>query len=230
MKNYFNYGKIKQYLKDPAVRTAITLFAWLLVFLFVFWLIRLFSVPRYYRMVKPVSDGQISQYLTNYILPQLHNKSQYGQPFDLIISQDGINDIIIRHIDTNSLQRLGFSDLSVTFKKGRILLTGKTSCWGFDFVTTVVLKPYIDKKGYFRPGISKILAGKSNLPFADEIVKRKILYRLASLSDDSNIAGVVGILFSGDKKEPVFTLNHTKLRIEKIKVGNREITVSMLPQ
>ena len=230
MENYFNYGKIKQYLKNPAVRTAIILSAWLLIFLFVFWLIRLFSVPRYYRTVKPVSDGQVSQYLTNYILPQLHNKSQYAQPFDLVISQDGINDIIIRHIDANSLKQSGFSDLSVTFKKGRVLLTGKTSYWGFDFVTTAVLRPYIDKKGYFHPGVSKILAGKSSLPFADEIVKRKIFDRLASISDDSNIAGVIRILFSGDKTEPVFTLNHTTLRIEKITVQNREITISFLPQ
>ncbi|MBU1260852.1 MAG: hypothetical protein KKE31_00450 [Planctomycetes bacterium] len=230
MENYFNYGKIKQYLKKPAVRTAIALSAWLLIFLFVFWLIRLFSIPSYYRTFKSVSDGQVSLYLTNYILPELHNKSQYGRPFDLVISQDGINDIITRHIDANSLQQSGFSDLSVTFKKGRMLLTGKTSYWGFDFVTTAVLRPYIDKKGYFRPGVSKILAGKSGLPFADEIVKRKILYKLASISDDSNIAGVVGILFGGDKTEPVFTLNHTKLRIEKITVRKREITINFIPQ
>jgi len=230
MENYFNYGKIKQYLKNPTVRTAIALSAWLLIFLFVFWLIRLFSVPRYYRTVKPVSDGQVSLYLTNYILPELHNKSQYGQPFDLVISQNGVNDIITRHIDANSLQRSGFSDLSITFKKDKILLTGKTSYWGFDFITTVVLRPYIDKKGYFHPGASKIQVGKSRLPFAVEIVKRKIFYKLASLSDDSNIAGVIGILFSGDKTEPVFTLNHTTLRIEKITVRNREITVSFLPQ
>jgi hypothetical protein len=230
MENYFNYGKIKQYLKNPTVRTAITLSVWLLIFLFVFWLIRLFSVPRYYRTVKPVSDGQVSLYLTNYLLPELNNKSQYGQPFDLVISQDGINDIITRHIDANSLQQSGFSDLSVTFKKGRVLLTGKTSYWGFDFITTAVLRPYIDKKGYFHSGLSKILAGKSRIPFAVEILKRKILYKLASISDESDIGGVIGILFSGDKTEPVFTLNHTTLRIEKIKIRNREITVSFLTQ
>ena len=63
-----------------------------------------------------------------------------------------------------------------------------------------------------------------------EILKRKILYRLASLSDDSDIAGVVGILFSSDKTEPVFKLNHTKLRIEKITIRNGEIAINFLPQ
>jgi hypothetical protein len=230
MENYFSYAKIKQYLKNPVVKTVITLSAWAMIFLLVLWLIRLFSVPRYYRTVKPVSDGQVSQYLTNYILPELHNKSQYGQPFDIVLSQDGINDIIIRHVDAAGLQRAGFSDLSVTFKKGRLLVTGKTSYCGLDFITTAVLKPYIDKKGRFRPGVSEVLAGKSSIPFADEILKRRILNRLSSLSDDSNIADVVRTLFSGKKTEPVFKLNSNKVRIEKITIKNGEIAINFLPQ
>ncbi len=230
MENSFNYTKVKQYLKSPAVKTVITLSVWVLIFLLVLWLIRLFSTPRHYRTVKPVSDRQVSQYLTNYILPELHNKSQYGQPFDIVLSQDGINDIIVRHIDADSLHRAGFSDLSVTFKKGKLLVTGKTSYCGLEFITTAVLKPYIDKKGRFRPGVEEVLAGKSSIPFADEILKQRILDRLSSLSDDSNIAGVVGTLFSGEKTEPVFKLNNKKLRIEEITIRNGEIAINFLPQ
>ncbi len=230
MENYFNYEKIKRGLKNLKDRRNIPLLVWLIIFLVLFWLIGLFSIPGHYKIIKPGSDGQVSQYLTNHILPELYNKSQYNQPFDLVVSEDGINDIIARQIDSNSLQRSGFSNLSVTFKRGRILLTGRTVYHGFSFVVTIVLKPYINKEGYFCPKVSKVQAGTSRIPFVAETMKRRVLYRLAGLSKDSGTADFVGMLFNSGKIEPVFSFNHRKLRIEKITVQNKQLTIQFLPE
>ncbi|MFA5293311.1 MAG: hypothetical protein WC496_09790 [Phycisphaerae bacterium] len=230
MKIYFNYERVKQSLKNPKVRTIITLSEWFLFFLILFWLIGLFSVPKYYRPVKSVSDGQVSQYLTNRILPDMHNNSQYDQPFDIVFSEKGINDILVRHIDANNLGKSNLSDVSVTFKRNRILLTGKTVYHGFNFIVTIVLKPYINKEGYFLPGISKILIGKSRIPFAVRAVKRKVLYELTGFFKDSDTANFVGILFSSNRIEPVFPFNHRKLRVEKITLQDKEVVISFLPQ
>ena len=230
MKNYFNYERIKQSLKNPKVKSAIVLSAGLIILLFVFWFAGLFRTPRHYRPVKFIADGNMSQYLTNYILPELHNKSQYDQPFDLVISETGINDIIVRHIDANSLRQSNLSDLSVAFKKGRILLTGKTVYCGFDFMVTLILKPCIDKKGYFFLKVSKIQAGRSRIPFVAEAVKGKILEGLAGFLNDLNIADSTAALFNSRRIEPVFSLNHRKLRIDKITVQDRKLIIHFLPQ
>jgi len=230
MKNYFDFEIIKRGLKNPRVKSAIVLSAGLVILLFVFWFVGLFRTPPYYRPVKFIADGNMSQYLTNYILPELNNKSQYGQPFDLVISEAGINDIIVRHIDADSLRQANLSDLSVAFRGGRILLTGKTVYYGIDFVVTIVLKPYIDKEGYFLLKESQIEAGRSRIPFAGEAVKRKVLEGLVRFINNLDIGDFNEASLNNRRIEPVFSLNHRRHRIEKITVGDKELIIHFLPQ
>src|SRR4030042_2285971 len=121
MKNYFNYEVIKRALANRKVRKTINISAGLIAVLFLLWFIGLFRTPKHYRVVKLSTDGQPSMYLTNHILPELHNKSQYGRPFEVVFSEQGINDVITRHIDADSLQEAGMSGLSISFEEGKIL-------------------------------------------------------------------------------------------------------------
>jgi hypothetical protein len=228
MKNYFDYEKVRQSLKNPKVKSTIVLSAGLIILLVLFWFAGLFRTPRHYRPVKPIADGNMSRYLTNYILPELHNKSQYGQPFDLVLSEQGINDIIARQVDFKSLHQANLSDLSVAFKKGRILLIGKAVYCGFDFIVTIILKPYIDKEGYFFLKASKIQAGQSRVPFIGEAVKRKILRELTDFLN-KNITDSTEALLNNRRIEPVFSLNHRKLRIDKITIRDKELMIHFLP-
>ncbi len=230
MKNYFDYEKVKQGLKDPKVKSAVVLSVGLVILLFVFWFVGLFRTPPHYRPAKFVVDGNMSQYLTNYILPELHNRSQYGLPFDLVISETGINDVIARHIDANSLHQANLSDLSVTFKEGRILLTGKTVCCGIDFIVTLVLKPGIGKKGQFFLGVSKIQAGNSRVPFVAGTLERKVLKGLNGFLNSSDTADFAKALFDNSRIEPVFSINHKKLRVEKIATQDKELIIRFLPE
>ncbi|MGA2916574.1 MAG: hypothetical protein ABSE89_11165 [Sedimentisphaerales bacterium] len=226
MENYFDFKKIRQYLKNPKIKVFVAVF---LIFLFLYWVTGLFKIPSNFRPVRPITDGNMSQYLTNYILPQLYNKLQLNQPFELVISEAGVNDIIVRHIDANTLQRANLSDLSVTLKKRRILLTAKTVYYGFDFIMTLVLKPYIDKNGYFSLKESQIEAGESRIPFAGEAVKKKIIEGLAGFFNNLNVSDFNETSFDV-KIEPVFSLNHQKHRIDKITVQNKELIIHFLSQ
>jgi hypothetical protein len=195
-----------------------------------YWFAGLFSTPANYRPVKPITDGQVSQYLTNYILPELNNKSQYGQPFEMVFSEQGINDIIARQVNFKNLQKSGLSDLSVSFKRGRILLTGRTVYRGFNFIVTIVLKPYINREGYLYFGAAKVEVGESRIPFVAEAIKRKIIYGLADPSNDSNASNFTGMLFNSGKIEPVFSFNKRKLRIKKFTVQNKQLTIQFQPE
>ena len=61
----------------------------------------LFYKPTRYRPPDNVPAGnnkdQISPYLTNELLPELYNRAQLDEPFDLDIIQKGINDTIARY-------------------------------------------------------------------------------------------------------------------------------------
>jgi hypothetical protein len=148
----------------------------------------------------------------------------------MVFSEQGINDIVARQVDFNSLQRSGLSDLSVTFKRNRILLTGRTVYSGFNFIVTIVLKPYINKEGFLYFGASKVQVGESRIPFAAEAIKRKILYRLAGPSNDSNTADFIGMLFNSGKMEPVFSLNRQKLRIKRVTIQDKQLIIQFQPE
>lgn len=230
MKNYFNYKRIKQKIGSRQIRTAGVVSAGLAILFFVFWVVGLFRTPANFRTVKAVKDEQVSLYLTNYILPELHNKSQYDEPFDFAVSEDGINDVIARHVDGNSLKNAGLSDLTVAFRPGRILLTGRTEYYGFDFVVTMVFKPVIDKNGHFSLGVSKFQAGSSRIPFAAEAMKEKMLSGLGGYLKDPDAADFVKSLFDNSKIEPVFSINRSKLRVGKITAQNKKLIIHFLPE
>jgi hypothetical protein len=225
MKNYFDYGAIKRNLKDPKVRIV---FVFLTVLL-VLWIFGLFRTPSYYRPVIPISDSNMSQYLTNYILPELNNKSQYGRPFNLVISQEGINDIIARFIDADSLRQANLSGISIAFRKDRILLTGKAAYYGVDFFITLVLKPYIDRAGFLILKES-VETGTSPVPYAGETAKKKILEKLAGFLNNINVDDFNKASFDNRRIEPIFSINHQRQRIEKITVEDGKLTIYFLPQ
>lgn len=230
MKNYLDLDVITQSFKNPKVKSAIVLSAGLIILLLVLWFVDLFRTPPYYRPVKPIiEDGNMSQYLTNYILPQLLNKSQYGQPFDLVISEAGIKDIIARQIDADSLRRANLSDLSVAFRKGRIWLTAKTVYYGIDFFVTLVLRPYVDKEGYFILG-TEMDTGRSRIPFAGEAAKKEVIEGIVRFINNSKIGDFNETLLNNHKIEPVFSLNHRRHRIDKITVGDEELIIHFVPR
>ena len=57
----------------------------------------LLHIPARYAPLKSAGDKRlVSPYLTNELLPALYNGAQMDKPFDLIITEDGVNDVIGR--------------------------------------------------------------------------------------------------------------------------------------
>jgi hypothetical protein len=216
--------------KRPAKKTffwQISLFfaAMSLLFL-IHWFIGLFRTPAHFRTVEIIESNQISLYLSNVILPELYNKSQSGKPFETIFTEEGVNEIISRHIDAKSLKKWDFSDISVTFLTGKILLAGKAKYHGRDFILTAVFKPIISEKG-FNAGLTQIQAGTSRLPFAKHFIRDKILYKLAG--QNSDVVQYAGVLFSDNKIPPEFTVEHRNIKVQEIIADNHKLTIRFLP-
>lgn len=215
--------------RKPVLRKILGIFVLFLLFVFGIWFAGLFRTPSHFRTVPILDQNEISQYLSNVILPQFYNKSQLPQPFDLVLSQDGVNDIIARQIDTKSLKKQGVSDIGITFKRGKILLCAKTKYHSHNFIVTAIFKPYICEKG-FNAGLSKIQVGTSRIPFAASIIRDRLLYQLANLGPESDIVNYVGVLLSDNKITPEFSFNHRKIKIQKILIEEQRMIIGFLPE
>ncbi|MBN1788414.1 MAG: hypothetical protein JW806_08470 [Sedimentisphaerales bacterium] len=230
MKNNSNKGLIKRIRANRKVRKTLSISTGIVTVLVILWSIDLFMTPPNYRIVEPPADDQPSMYLTNYILPELNNKSQYGEPFEIVFSQQGINDVLMRHIDVNSMKEAGMSDLSVSFEEGRILFVSKTTVRGFTFYPTIVLKPRTDEHGKFFLELTRMQLGNSKVPFADKIIKEKILESFENLTEDSKDSDFVKALFNESQAKPVFSVNRNKVSVEGITVEKGRLTAYFMPQ
>ncbi|OQA03466.1 MAG: hypothetical protein BWY69_00441 [Planctomycetes bacterium ADurb.Bin401] len=229
MEKKLNNKGIKKNLKDPKFRiifVCVIIFAFLL---FVNWFMGIFKTPAHFRTVKFASEHQVSQYLTNVILPEFYNKSQLGTPFEIELGQEGVNDIVVRHLDWERLKQAGFSDIGITFKKGRILLSAKTKYRKQDFVITAILRPKADKNG-FNAGLTEIQAGTSIIPFAKDFLREKVLYEIIKSSADANFVSYAGLILSDNKMNPEFSFQHRNFKITKIHLEDKKIILRFQPE
>ena len=228
MKKYFRLSEIKLNQKQKYKIAA--LIGTAVIFFLVFWIIGLFKTPANFRIVRPVEGEHISLYLSNYIMPELYNKSQYREPFDLTVSQEGINEIIARHIDSNTLAKAGLSDLTTCFKEDEILLTARTKYKGFNFIVSMTIEPKIDKDGKLLLNAVDFQVGRSSLPFAAERIRKKIISCLGENFKTEKTDEFFSAILSTGKIEPVFKINRSKVRIEKITVQNEELIIHFSPE
>jgi hypothetical protein len=205
------------------------IFAAILIIFGGIWFNGLFKVPTHFRTVQIVDSNEVSQYLTNVVLTQFYNKSQIPEPFDVVLTQDGVNEIISKFLTNDMLKKWNFSDISITFERGQILLTGKTVYRGHDFIVTAVFTPRINGKG-FNAGFSKMFAGTSRLPFAKRILRDRILYKLAGTKIESDAIHYAGIIFSENHIPPQFEFNHRNIKVQQINIEDKKLTIRFLPE
>ena len=200
-----------------------------LVILSAMWFAGIFSEPNNYDPIEPIDSNQVSQYLSNRLVPELHNKSQYGRPFDYVITQQGIVDIIARHADFARIANAGFESISVAFEKGAIFVTAKTERFGMDFFVTLSLKPVIDSDGMFLVKSQSVDVGSSSVPFAAMAVRKQLLDNLSSFVDHEKAAETVGAVIAKKAIEPIVKVNGRRIRIEKITIADKKITIRFAP-
>ena len=202
----------------------------------------LFYKPARYRPPGTVPTGnnqdQVSPYLSNVLLPQLHNGAQRQEPFDLVVIQKGINEAIARlqwPMESNGVM---LSAPTVFFVPENIVLMGTASIKGAELVITVVAKPSLDEKGLLHLRVEKVKIGAMNItPLARLMAKRMYTERLATVHvDTENLrARIAASLLIDEPFEPVFNIKDIfddvdkKVRIEKITITQKKLILRLVP-
>jgi hypothetical protein len=96
-----------------------------LALLIVFFILLLLYRPGSYSPPELTNDKQVSPYLTHELLPKLYNDSQLGDPFDLFVSQAGVNEIIAHSKWPRQSGGIDFWAPVAFFLPGRVVLMGE---------------------------------------------------------------------------------------------------------
>jgi uncharacterized protein YpmS len=195
-------------------------------------LLLLLHKPSRYNRPPAVSNNQVSTYLTNELLPALYNGVQLGEPFDLIVTQKGINDIITHSSWSGSSEAVVLSAPEVFFTAETIVLMGTATTGGVEFVITAELQPDIDKDGLLNLRLTKVKIGTVNItPIFKLMAARAFASRLAE--EDIDAADIrtriAASIFNDEPFEPVLKLDDKTVRAEKISITNGKLSVHLVP-
>jgi uncharacterized protein YpmS len=202
----------------------------------------LFYKPARYKPldINPAGNNQdqVSPYLSNVLLPQLHNGAQRQEPFDLVVIQKGINEAIARLQWPRESNGVLLSAPRVFFVTDKIVLMGTASIKGAELVVTVVGKPNLDEQGLLQLRVEKVKIGAMNItPLARVMAKKMYADRLATVHvDTENLrARIAASLLNDESFDPVFNVRDIfddvdqKVRVEKITITQQKLTLRLVP-
>ena len=198
----------------------------------VLFILLLLHRPAHFNPPEVIYDKQVSLYLTHELLPHIYNNAQLGEPFDLVVIQKGINDIVARSKWPKELDGIGVSAPEVLFVPDGIVLMGTVLVGGVEFVATVVAEATLNQEGLLNLRIAKMKIGAMNVtPVVKVLAKTIYQRRFATDNIDAEDwqAQIAASLLNNEPFEPVFKIEDKKVRVDKITVSQGKVTIRLSP-
>ena len=211
------------------------LFIGLAAALVVFILLLLYK-PALYHPSIIAYDDEVSPYLTHRLLPQLYNGTQLNEPFDLTVTQNGINDIIVHFKWPRESGGIRFSAPKVFFIPDGIVLIGAAVAGGTEFIVTVEGKPSLDNDGLLNLRVVKVKLGAVNITLLVRVIAEKIFQKelaAAGIEKEDLQAQIAASLLNNEPFEPVFKIKGVfengdeTVRVEKITIEQEKLTLRL---
>ena len=188
--------------------------------------------PAYYKPLHFTGSREVSLYLTHEFLPELYNGAQLQEPFDLVVTQSGINDIVARFEWPKEFGSTRFSAPMVFFAPGSIVLMGVVSLEGAEFVGTVVAEPALDAEGLLNLQVVSVKIGAVDITPLAGVLARRIRqqqFAATNVAAEDFWARATASLLDGEPFKPVFKIEDKKVRVEKITVERKKLTIRFVP-
>ena len=198
--------------------------------------------PARYRPVPVAESNEVSLYLTNELLPEFYNGLEREEPFELIITEEGINDIIARHKWPKDAAEMRFSVPQVLLEPDGIVLMGTVTSGGLELVITVEGGILIDVNGLMSLWLRKVKVGAVNItPLAKMMAKRAYENRLAparcfapkqrgAVDMEDFRARIAKALIEERPFGPVFEFGGKKARVAGVWMKTGKMVVRIVPQ
>ena len=175
---------------------------------------------------------QVSKYWTHELLPKIHNDSQLGKPFDVVITQEGVNDIISRVNWPVQSEGIMFYSPAAIFVPGAVVLMGTADVKGVEFIITIELVPVFDEAGFVNLQVTKMKIGAMNItPVAKAVAKKMYSQKIAEFSVNTQDfrTKIVGSLLNDEPFDPVFYIGGNRVRVENIDIEQKRLVAHLAP-
>lgn len=200
--------------------------------LFVILVLLLLYKPAGSKPQNPYNNDKVSKYLTHELAPQFYNGVQLQEPFELDITQKGVNDIILHCQWPQKFDSVTILPPKVYFIPDRIVLMGTVEIAEAKVVVTVVAAPLLDENGLLNLNIKTVKIGAVNITFVARLIAGKIWAgknAKKKYSAEDVRTKIFASILENKGVDPVFKIKGKKARIDKMDIVSRKLRVQLVP-
>lgn len=209
------------------------LICWLVIDLsvaFIIFTLLLYKPGRY--RPENIETDEVSPFLLK-LSSEINNKSQLGKPFEIVITQEALNDIIIRADWPKESEGVLLYAPAALINPDVVVLMGTADFQGIEFILTIELQARLNEQDLMSISVPKIKIGAVNItPLAKITAKKMYAERLKELGDINTYTWqtkIVASLLNEEVFEPVFEIEGQTIRVEKIIIEEGKLTVNLIP-
>jgi hypothetical protein len=188
--------------------------------------------PSDYEPPKTIEDRQVSKYLTHVISQDLYNGAQAGESFDLVVTEEGIADVIARSGWPKQAGEALFSVPEVKFLPESIIIRGLVSINKVELFVVVEGISYIGEQGLLYLHVTKVKIGAVSVTAIAKIIAGAIYNSESTRSQldrEDWRARIMTALLLDEPFEPVFEIEGAKVRIDDVKIESGKLTIHFVP-
>lgn len=187
--------------------------------------------PAVYEPANVPDTNEVSPYLTHKLGPQLWNNVQFEEPFDLIIEEKGVNDIIAREPWPQHFGKVRVDTPAIVFSKGSILAMAPVSYSKLNVVMSARAAPVMDPNGRIIFNIDSVKAGVLDVTtLARMLMVKYVSPSLIDSYDEPWLEPLLEGIINNKPVEPVFDIYEYTATITSLKINDSNIIVHIVPE
>lgn len=193
-------------------------------------LILLGHTPRAYQPVAAPPGGQVSPYLTHKLGPDFFNNIQLDQPFELIIEQQGANEIFASQCpEPQEYSGFSFAAPAVTFTPKGIILMTTIGYMNATSVLSITALPTMDSAGRLNLNIHTVNLGALPVTGIASKLARQYADEYLVPEDDGELVPIINGVINNQSFDPVMTISDYTVRLKSFKLEQGRLILQVEP-
>jgi len=187
--------------------------------------------PRSYTPIVPENPKEVSPYLTHKLGPDFYNNVQLDAPFELIVDQEGINDILSHYSWPLALDGISIYTPVVKFGPDQSVIMAQVDFKGLSTILSVVGKPALDPEGKLNIHIQSVYLGALPItPLAQHLAKKYMSDTFPSIPDPADpTAEVMEAIINNQPFDPIVYIYDHAARITELTIEPGSARLMLTP-
>lgn len=186
--------------------------------------------PRAYAPIAAADPDRVSPYLTHRLGPEFYNQVQLDAPFELVIEQDGLNEIIGAGVWPQWVGDVLVGQPVILFGDDTFYVMSRISYHAVSSVVTLVARPVLDPAGRLNLNIQSVRIGLVPItPLAARVAEKAVDDSAAEFDDWPGLEPIVRAIVANTPFDPAFEFSKKQIALKAFTLQPKRLRVHLAP-